>query len=116
MGVIAKFVYEIRPGRFNDFMAILGQAASPKFNSTAMPKSVRLFRSTIPGPDTNSIQLFIEYTDMAAYGARAVFEGGSPEWRTLFNETADSPQKLVSVELLSEIIPSAPLSPGELVR
>jgi len=109
MSVIAKFVYEIRPGRFDDFMAKLGQAASPKFNSAAMPKSVRLFRSMVPGPHTSSIQLFVEYADMAAYGARAEFEGNNPEWQALFDETTDSPQKLVSVELLSEVIPSAPL-------
>jgi len=106
MSVVAKFVYEIRPGRFDDFMAKLAQAASPKFNSAVMPTSVRLFRSTVPGPDTNSIQLFIEYTDMAAYGARTVYEGNNPEWRALFSETTDAPQKLVSVELLTEITPS----------
>jgi hypothetical protein len=105
MTVIAHFVYEIKPGRFDDFMAKLGEAASPKFNSPVMPRGVRLFRSVVPGPSTSSIQLFIEYDDMEVYGARTAFEHRNAEWQALFNETADSPQKLVSVTLLSEIIP-----------
>src|SRR5262249_38051240 len=109
MSVIAKFVYEVKPGRFGDFMAKLGEAASPKFSGPVMPQSVRLFRSTVPGPDTHSVQLFIEYPDMAAYGARTTFESNNAEWRELFAEGPDSPQRLVSVELLSEIVPDAPL-------
>ncbi|WP_309044324.1 hypothetical protein [Marinobacter sediminicola] len=109
MSVIAKFLYEIIPGRFDDFMEMLGQAASPEFDSPVMPSSVRLFRCIVPGPDTSSIQLFIEYPDMAAYGRRTDFENNNPKWRALFSEQPDSPQRLVSVELLSEIVPSAPL-------
>ena len=109
MAVIAKFLYEIKPGRIDDFMAKLGDAANAKFSSPVMPTSVRLFRSTVPGPDTNFIQLFIEYPDMAAYGQRTSVEGNNREWRKLFTEYSDSPQRLVSVELLSEVLPSAPL-------
>lgn len=109
MAVIAKFHYEIKPGRFDDFMAILGQAASDKFNSTVMPSAVRLFRCTVPGPETHFVQLFIEYPDMAAYGHRTTFEGNNSDWRELFTENPDSPQRLVSVELLSEIVPNASL-------
>ena len=103
MSVIARFVYEIKPGRMNDFMAKLARAGSPEFVSPVMPKSVRLFRSTVPGPDTSSIVLHIEYDDMAAYGARTAYENDNREWRRLFEATADSPEKLVSVELLSEL-------------
>ena len=109
MTVLAKFTYEIKPGRFNDFMAILGQAAGTEFNSPTMPSSVRLFRSVVPGPDASHIQLFIEYPDMAAYGQRTDFEANNHQWRALFAEQANSPQRLVSVELLSEVVPSAPL-------
>jgi hypothetical protein len=104
MGVIAIFRYEIKPGRLNDFLAKLKEAAAAKFNSEHMPKSVRLFRPTVPGPDTGII-VMIEYEDMAAYGARTAFENGNPEWRHLFEPTADSPEKLVSVELISELPP-----------
>jgi hypothetical protein len=90
-------------------MEKLKQAADPKFNSPVMPKTMRLFRSTVPGPDTSSVQLLIEYTDMEAYGARTTFENNNPEWRELFSEKTDSLQQLVSVELLSEIVPNAPL-------
>ena len=109
MSVIAKFVYEIKPGRWNDFMLKLGQAADPKFNSPVMPQGVRLFKSSVAGSDTGLIQLFVEYQDMAAYGARAAFEADNAEWQKLFTETIDSPQKLISVGLLSEIFPDAPL-------
>lgn len=81
MGVIAKFVYEIKAGRFDDFMAKLGRAASPKFNSTVMPQGVRLFRSVAPGPATSSIQLFVGYADMAVHGARTAFEYRGTEWQ-----------------------------------
>ena len=47
-------------------MAKLQAAADPRFNSPAMPRSVRLFRSTVPGPDTGRVILMIEYADMAA--------------------------------------------------
>lgn len=89
-------------------MATLAKAASPEFNSPAMPSSVRLFRSTVPGPDDNHIQLFIEYPDVTAYGRRANFEQDNPTWRALFTERPDSPQRLVSVELLSEVVAGAP--------
>ncbi len=105
MAVIAKFIYEVKPGRMADFMAKLGQAAAPKFNSPVMPKSFRLFRSTVPGPDTGNVVMLIEYEDMAAYGARTAFENSNPEWKRLFAAAPDSPERLVSVELLTEVSP-----------
>jgi hypothetical protein len=65
VAVIAKFIYEVKPGRMGDFMAKLRAAADPKFNSPVMPKSFRLFRSTVPGPDTGHVVMLIEYEDMA---------------------------------------------------
>ena len=105
MAVIAIFKYQVKPGRIPDFMAKLQQAAHPRFNSTAMPKSIRLFRSTVPGPDTGSVIMMIEYEDMAAYGARTAFENANADWRRLFEPTRDSPETLVSVELLTELPP-----------
>src|SRR5216684_1807403 len=102
MSVIAVFKYDIKPGRLPDFLKKLAQAAEPKFSSPAMPKSVRMFRSTVPGPDSGVI-LMIEYEDMAAYGARTAFENANVEWRLLFEPTRDSPETLVSVELLTEL-------------
>jgi quinol monooxygenase YgiN len=109
MAVIAKFIYEVKPGRLADFMAKLAQAAEPKFNSPVMPKSFRLFRSTVPGPDTGHIVMLIEYDDMAAYGARTDFEAKNPEWKQLFAASPDAPERLVSVELLTEIDPAQAL-------
>ncbi len=104
MAVIAIFKYDVKPGRLADFMAKLAEAAAPKFDSDVMPKSVRLFRSTVPGPDSGVI-LMIEYADMAAYGARTAFEAANPEWRRLFEPSRDSPETLVSVELITEMPP-----------
>jgi len=101
MTVLAVFTYEVRPGRFGDFMAKLQKAAGPEFNSPVMPKAVRLFRNAVPGPDTTSLILHIEYEDMAAYGARTAFENANPAWRALFACQADSPEQLVSVALLT---------------
>ncbi len=103
MAVIARFIYEIKPGRLEDFMAKLQEAAGARFNSEVMPKSVRLFRNAVPGPDTAQIILHIEYEDMAAYGARTAFEIANTEWRRLFAATPDSPESLASVELLTEL-------------
>jgi hypothetical protein len=114
MPVIAIFKYEVKPGRVSDFLAKLGEAASAKFNSAAMPKSVRLFRSTVPGPDSGVI-LMIEYEDMAAYGARTAFENANAEWRRLFEPVRDSPETLVSVELLTELPPDDREDAGERV-
>ena len=102
MAVIAVFKYEVRPGRFAEFMKKLADAADPKFASPAMPRSIRMFRSTVPGPD-HGVILMIEYADMAAYGARTTFENDNPAWRQLFEPTRDSPETLLSVELLTEI-------------
>ena len=104
MSVIAVFKYDIKPGRLPDFLKKLAQAAEPKFDSPAMPKSVRMFRSTVPGPG-HGVILMIEYEDMAAYGARTAFENANPEWRKLFEPTRDSPETLISVELLTELSP-----------
>jgi quinol monooxygenase YgiN len=103
MAVIAVFKYQVKPGRMAEFMAKLRAAAQPEFNSPAMPKSFRLFRSTVPGPDTGPVIMMIEYDDMAAYGARTTFENNNPEWRKLFEATPDSPETLISVELLTEL-------------
>jgi hypothetical protein len=94
MAVIAIFKYQIKPGRLPDFMGKLVAAADPKFASPAMPKSVRAFRSTVPGPE-----------DMAAYGARTAFEAANAEWQRLFEPAANAPETLVSVELLTEVPP-----------
>lgn len=106
MPVIAIFKYDIKPGRFPDFMKKLAQAADPKFSSEVMPKSIRMFRSTVPGPD-HGVILMIEYPDMAAYGARTTFENANAAWRRMFEPARDSPETLISVELLSEIPPDA---------
>ena len=103
MSVIAIFKYQVEPGRMADFMAKLQEAASPKFSSKVMPKSFRLFRSTVPGPDTGPVIMMIEYDDMAAYGARTAYENSNPEWKKLFEAKADSPETLLSVELLTEM-------------
>ena len=104
MSVIAVFKYDVKPGRLADFMTNLAQAAEPKFASDVMPKSVRMFRSTVPGPD-HGVILMIEYADMAAYGARTAFENANADWRKLFEPTRDSPESLVLVELLTELPP-----------
>ena len=102
MAVIAIFKYQIKPGRLPDFLKKLAEAADEKFASPNMTKSIRLFRSTVPGPDTG-ITLMLEYEDMAAYGARTAFENANPEWLRLFEPAANAPEKLVSVELLTEV-------------
>jgi hypothetical protein len=106
MAVLAIFKYDIKPGRMNDFMAKLGAAADTKFISKVMPQGIRLFRRTVPGPDTGPVVLMIEYENMAAYGARRDCENSNAEWRELFSAKQDSPETLVSVELLTEIVPS----------
>lgn len=107
MAVVAIFTYDVVPGRMPDFLAKLQRAASPEFDSPVMPSGVRLFRSTVPGPDTGPVLLFIEYPDMAAYGARTAWEQSNPAWRQLFAAGPDSPERLVSVQLLSELPPGA---------
>jgi NIPSNAP len=102
MTVVAIFKYEIKPGRLPDFLKKLAEAADAKFASPTMPRSVRLFRSIVPGPDTG-VTLMLEYEDMAAYGARTAFENANAEWRRLFEPAANAPEKLVSVELLMEV-------------
>jgi hypothetical protein len=103
MAVVAIYRYAIKPGRLPNFMAKLGEAASPKFASRAMPCAVRVMRSIVPGPETAGVVVMVEYDDMAAYGARIAYEGANAAWRKLFEPTPDSPETLVSVELLSEL-------------
>jgi hypothetical protein len=74
MAVLAIFNYDIQPGRMNDFMAKLGAAGDTKFISKVMPKGIRLFRRTVPEPDTGPVVLMIEHENMAAYGARTDYE------------------------------------------
>jgi hypothetical protein len=100
VSVLVLFRYEVKPGRMTDFMAKLQQAADPRFDSPSMPSGVRLYRSIVPGPDTAGLVLAIEYPDMAAYGARTAFEHSNAEWRALFEAKPDSPERLVSVEIL----------------
>jgi hypothetical protein len=40
---------------------------------------------------------------MAAYGARTAFESVNPDWKALFEARPDSPETLISVELLTEV-------------
>jgi hypothetical protein len=92
MAVIAVFKHDVKPGRMGDFMAKLKAAADHKFDSPVMPKSFRLFRSTVPGPDTGPVIMMIEYDDMAAYGARTAFENAHADWKRLFEAQPDSPE------------------------
>jgi hypothetical protein len=85
----------------------LQAAADPRFDSPVMPQSLRLLRSTVPSPDTGPVILMIEYADMAAYGARTAFENANQDWKTLFACQPDSPETLLSVELLTSLDPSA---------
>ena len=103
MSVLARFVYEVKPGRFTDFMAKLQEAGSPKFKSEVMPESIKLYRNAVPGPDTQLVILHIEYKDMTSYGARTDFETSNGAWRELFAAKPDSPERLVSVEILTEL-------------
>ncbi len=102
MAVIAKFTYEIKPGRMHEFITKLVKARSAEFTSPVMPNSVRLFRTTVPGPESRYAILLIEYEDMAAYGARTVFEQGNQNWQELFATAQNSPEQLMRVELLTE--------------
>jgi hypothetical protein len=104
MAVIARFTYENKPGRMQDFITKLARARSPEFNSPVMPKSVRLFQNTVPGPEARYAILLIEYEDMAAYGARTAFEQSNEKWRELFDATPNSPEQLMRVELLTEYV------------
>jgi hypothetical protein len=105
MSVMAIFTYDVKPGRLDDFMAKLQKAADSRFNSKVLPKVIRLFRDTVPGPDTGFLILTIEYENMAAYGARTDYENSNAEWRELFAAKPDSPETLISVQLLTEIGP-----------
>jgi hypothetical protein len=102
VAVVAMYRYEVKPGRLADFMKKLKEANDPKFTSEVMPKSVRLFRSTVPGPESAGVILMIEYDDMKAYGARTTFESCNPDWKELFAAEPESPEHLVNVELLTE--------------
>jgi hypothetical protein len=102
VAVLAIYRYAVKPGRMADFMAKLGEAASPKFQSRVMPNAVRMFKSTVPGPETAGLTLIIEYEDMAAYGVRMAYEGANSAFKRLFEAAPDSPETLLSVELLTE--------------
>src|ERR1700730_18501485 len=104
MAVIAVFTYEVKPGRMDDFMTKLKKAAHPRFESEVMPKSFRLFRSTVPGPDTGLVIMMIEYEDMATCDERTAFENSNTEWKKLLATQPESPETLRSVELLTEIV------------
>lgn len=103
MSVLAIFRYQVKPGRMDDFMAKLQLAADPRFDSEAMPSKVTLYRSLVPGPDTDGVVLAIEYADMAAYGARTAFEQANADWRELFSSKHDSPERLLGVEILGAV-------------
>ncbi len=100
MTLLALFRYEVKPGRMDDFMAKLGQAIDPRFDSPVMPSGITVYRSARPGPDAADLVLAIEYPDLAAYDARTAFEQGNAEWRALFGPIPDSPERLIGVELL----------------
>jgi hypothetical protein len=101
-GSAGNFQISREAGHMADFLSKLQQAGSPRFNSPVMPKTIRLWRSAVPGPDTQGLVLTIEYDDMAAYGARTAYENGNAEWRKVFEAKPDSPETLMIVELLIE--------------
>jgi len=106
MAVIVKFIYEVKSGRMADFMTKLKQAADLKFHNHEIPKSFRLFRNSLSNLEAHRIVILIEYEDMAAYTARTAYENSNPEWRKLFAATHDSPERLVSMEVLTEFYPT----------
>lgn len=67
-----------------------------------MPHTARVFRNSVPGPDTSGVVLMLEYPNMMSYGYRTDFENNNEEWRRLFSAHPDPPETLLSVELLTE--------------
>lgn len=104
MPVLAIYRFRVKPGRMPDFLGKLRAAVDQRFASAVMPKNVRLFYDTVPGPETELIELHAEYESMSAFGARNDFEHKDVEWQRLFASRDDSPESLVSVRLLTEMV------------
>jgi hypothetical protein len=103
MPVLAIYRYRVKPGRVPDFFAKLSAAVEPRFNSAVMAKNVRVYQDTVPGPESEFIEIHIEYENMSAFGARNDFEHKNIEWQQLFAPREDSPEILVSTRLLTEM-------------
>lgn len=93
----ATYRYAVNPDQMDDFMAILSRAASPEFDSAAMPSAVRLMKRT--DTDDNELLLIIDYVDEATYLARTAYERSNAAWQELFFSTDNPPHELLSVEL-----------------
>lgn len=104
MPVLAIYRYRVKPGRMADFYTKLGAAVDPKFESAVMAKNVRVYHDTVPGPESEFVEIHIEYESMSAFGARNDFEHRNVEWQQLFAPRGDSPETLVSVRLLTEMV------------
>ena len=87
-------------------MAELKAAADPRFNSPVMPQSVRLFRSTVPGPDTGPVILV---------SSILIWPRTEREWRSKMpirsgrhysRRNRGLPETLLSVELLTSFGPT----------
>ena len=107
MTVIARFHYQIQPGRMDEFRAKLKDAADPQFASAQMPQAIRFYRCVVPGSDRDTLLMDIEYPNLAAYGARSDFEHSQAAWAALWGAQADAPEHLLGVDLLQQFDPFA---------
>jgi hypothetical protein len=54
-------------------------------------QGIRLFRDTVPGPDTDFAVLIIEYENLAAYGAPTDYENANTRLAGAVGAKSDSP-------------------------
>ena len=66
---------------------------------------VRVFVSTLAGPNTGSVAIVVEFESLAAMAAEQAKSNADPEWQTLMTDVQASGITLVSNSVVMEITP-----------
>ena len=72
-----------------------------KYSSSA---SMRVWHSTVAGPNSNRLSVVVEFANLAAYAEANRFTS-DPEYQKLVREFEGMGRKIVSVSLLSDVTP-----------
>lgn len=104
MTVMAIFTYDVEPMRMDEFLDKIEETAQlARPQGIPSPTLFRIFQSRAAGSDTGLVQVMIEYASMADYGAATDAEDEWPEFQAIWAPGPGDPQRLVGLEVLSEL-------------
>ncbi|MFW6074795.1 MAG: NIPSNAP family protein [Chloroflexota bacterium] len=109
MTVLSTVTYEVKPGKFDQWLEMYCEAKQIIEGLAVNLTSIRAFRWAIAGPMTGRVGVVFEYGDVTDWGETIIREENDEAFNKMVERGmgADSPAKIVARGLHTEIVPGA---------